>query len=43
MLLQKIKRGYETILDRIETRMDERIRIGTFGTMITNNEATQGY
>ena len=34
---------YERILYGIEARMNERILIGTFGAMRTNNEATQGY
>ena len=34
---------FETILDGIEARMNERILIGTFGTMRTDDEATQGY
>ena len=33
---------YETILHGIEARMNERIIIGTFGTMRTDDEATQG-
>ena len=34
---------YETILHGIETRTNERILIGTFGAMRTNDEATLGY
>ena len=34
---------YKIILHRKETRMNERIHIGTFGEMRTNDEATQGY
>ena len=34
---------YETILHRIEARMNERMLIGTFGAMRTNDEATQGF
>ena len=34
---------YETILHGIEARMNERILIGTFGAMRTDDEATQGY
>ena len=34
---------YETILYWIEARMSERILIGTFGAMSTNDETTQGY
>ena len=34
---------YETILHGIEARMNERILIGTFGAMKTNDEAPQGY
>ena len=37
------EKGYETILHGIETRMNERILTRTFGAMITNDEATQGY
>ena len=33
---------YERILYGIEARMNERILIGTFGAMRTNDEATQG-
>ena len=34
---------YNTILHGIEARMNERILIGTFGAMRTDDEATQGY
>ena len=34
---------YETILHGIEARMHERILIGPFGAMRTNDEATQEY
>ena len=34
---------YEIILHGIDVRMNERILIGTFGAMRTNDEATQGY
>ena len=34
---------YEFIIHRIETRMNERIFIGTFGAMRTNDESTRGY
>ena len=34
---------YETILHGIDARMNERILIGTFGAMRTNDEAMQGY
>ena len=34
---------YEILLHGIEARMNERILIGTFGVMRTNNEATQEY
>ena len=34
---------YETILHGIEARMNERVLIGTFGAMKTDDEATQGY
>ena len=34
---------YETILHRIEVRMNELILIGTFDAMKTDDEATQGY
>ena len=34
---------YEIILHGIEARMNERILIGTFGAMRTNDEVTQGY
>ena len=34
---------YETILHGIEVRMNERILIGTFDAMKTDDETTQGY
>jgi len=34
---------YEKMLHRVEVRMNERVLIGTFGAMRTNNEATQWY
>ena len=34
---------YETILYGIEARMNERILIGTFGAMRTDDEATEEY
>ena len=34
---------YETLLHGIEVRMNEKLLIGTFGAMRTNDEATQGY
>ena len=34
---------YETMLHGIEARMNKRILIGTFSTMRTDDEATQGY
>ena len=34
---------YEMILHGIDTRMNQLILIGTFGSMRTNNEATQVY
>ena len=34
---------YEIILHGIEARINERILIGTFGAMRTNDKATQGY
>ena len=34
---------YEIILHGIEARMNERILIGAFGAMRTNDEVTQGY
>ena len=34
---------YEIILHMIEARMNERILIGTFGSMKSNDETTQGY
>ena len=34
---------YETILHGIDARMNERILIGTFGAMRTNDEAMQRY
>ena len=34
---------YEIILHGIEARMNERILIGTFGAIRTDDEATQGY
>ena len=37
------EKAYEIILHGIETRMNERIMIRTFGAMRTNDEATQGY
>ena len=36
-------RVYETILHGIEARMNERILIGTFGAMRTDDEATREY
>ena len=32
---------YEKILHRVEVRMNERVLIGTFGAMRTNDEAMQ--
>ena len=34
---------YETILHGIEAKMDQKILIGTFGAMRTNDEATQEF
>ena len=34
---------YETILHEIEAKMDQKILIGTFGAMRTNDEATQEF
>ena len=39
----KEKNLYETILHRIDARMNNRILVGTFGAMKTNDDATQGY
>ena len=37
------KRVYEITLHEIEVTMNERILVGTFSAMLTNDEATQGY
>ena len=37
------KRVHEITLHEIEVTMNERILVGTFSAMLTNDEATQGY